>query len=330
LKKGWNQIGNPYLTPISWADVASFSTNNLSGTAAQLKTFSSGNYANGTTLQPFEGGFVFVDSDVIISVPFSGQTAIGGRTEPLVSKDPGQDQWQLNLRMQQGELVNELSAIGMRPNATLTMDQFDDVNPPRFFHYLEMDFPHPEHFAKNFSVDVVPTQPEYTWDFSVESNQAGTAELSWDNADFGNSNKELFLFDIAQQKPIDMRTANQYSFNPKESGRFKIYFGEHPGNKIRPDRVLLGKAFPNPSTGMTTIPFTLPEYTASFRVKLEVYDLLGNKVATLADGEFAPGFYVSDWNPALSNASDGLYVYRIIVADQNKNVVQTGKVVLKK
>jgi hypothetical protein len=140
----------------------------------------------------------------------------------------------------------------------------------------------------------------------------------------------LFLFDIAQQKPIDMRTTNRYSFNPKESGRFKIYFGEHPGNKIRPDRVLLGKAFPNPSTGMTTIPFTLPEYTASFRVKLEVYDLLGNKVATLADGEFAPGFYVSDWNPALSNASDGLYVYRIIVADQNKNVVQTGKVVLKK
>jgi hypothetical protein len=330
LKKGWNEVGNPYLTPISWADVAAFPGNNLTGTAAQLKTFSSGNYGNGTTLQPFEGGFVFVSSDVTVSIPFSGQTAIGGRSTSLIARDLGQDQWQLNLSMKQGELVNELSAIGMQPNATLTMDQFDDVNPPRFFNYLEMDFPHPEFFAKNFSVDVVPTQSEYTWEFSVQSNQAGTAELSWDNTSFGNSSKELFLFDIEQQTPINMRTRNHYNFNPGESQRFRIYFGEHLGDKLRPDHVMLGKAFPNPTTGMTAIPFSLPGYTASFRVKLEVYDLLGNKVATLADGDFAPGFYTSEWNTTVSNTSDGLYIYRMIVADQNKNIIQTGKVVLKK
>jgi hypothetical protein len=330
LKKGWNEVGNPYLTPISWADVAAFPGNNLTGTAAQLKTFSSGNYVNGTTLQPFEGGFVFVSSDVTVSIPFSGQTAIGGRSAPFIAKDLGQDQWQLNLRMQQGELVNELSAIGMQPNATLTMDDFDDINPPRFFNYLEMDFPHPEFFAKNFSVDVVPTQAEYTWEFSVESNQAGPAELSWDNTSFGNSGKELFLFDIAQQTPVNMRTTNHYNFNPEESGRFRIYFGEHLGDKLRPDQIMLGKAFPNPTTGVTAIPFSLPGYTASFRVKLEVYDLLGNKVATLADGDFAPGFYTSEWNTTVSNTSDGLYIYRMIVADQNKNIIQTGKVVLKK
>jgi len=57
---------------------------------------------------------------------------------------------------------------------------------------------------------------------------------------------------------------------------------------------------------------------------------LGNRVATLADGEFSPGFYAADWNSAGPNASDGLYIYRMVVADQNKTVVQTGKVVLKK
>jgi hypothetical protein len=127
-----------------------------------------------------------------------------------------------------------------------------------------------------------------------------------------------------------MRTRNHYNFNPDESGRFRIYFGEHLGDKLRPDQIMLGKAFPNPTTGVTAIPFSLPGYTASFRVKLEVYDLLGNKVATLADGDFAPGFYTSDWNTSLSNTSDGLYIYRMIVADQNKNIIQTGKVVLRK
>ena len=168
------------------------------------------------------------------------------------------------------------------------------------------------------------------WNFNVDSNLEGMAELSWDNTAFGNSSKELYLFDIAQQKPIDMRAVNKYSFNPKESGSFRVYFGENLEKTIKPDRVLLGKAFPNPSMGVTTIPFTLPEYTASFRVKLEVYDLLGNRVATLADGEFAPGFYTAEWNSTVHNWSDGLYVYRMVVADQNKIVVQTGKVVLKR
>jgi len=127
-----------------------------------------------------------------------------------------------------------------------------------------------------------------------------------------------------------MRTTNKYNFIPKESTGFRIYFGEHLGNKLKPDRVQLGKAFPNPSAGVTTIPFTLPAYAASFRVRLEVYDVLGNRVAILADGEFEPGFYEANWNSTGSMASDGLYVYRMVVADQTKNIVQTGKVVLKK
>ncbi|MDZ7647640.1 MAG: hypothetical protein U5K54_10955 [Cytophagales bacterium] len=77
LKEGWNQIGNPYLSSINWSDVVAL--NSLTGTAQQLKTFSGGSYGNGTSLLPFEGGFVLSASAITISIPFAGQTASGGR-----------------------------------------------------------------------------------------------------------------------------------------------------------------------------------------------------------------------------------------------------------
>jgi len=64
----------------------------------------------------------------------------------------------------------------MNPDALLTKDDYDDVNPPRLFDFLEVNFDHPEYFLKRFSRDVVPTQFEYTWTFDVDSNLEGMAE----------------------------------------------------------------------------------------------------------------------------------------------------------
>ena len=125
LKQGWNQIGNPYLTPISWNDVSTF--NSLTGTAAQLKKFATGSYVNATDLQAFEGGFVFVDSDILVTIPFAGQTSFGGR-QKQVESDLAKEEWQVPLKITQGEIQNDLSGVGMSPEASLSIDNFDDIN----------------------------------------------------------------------------------------------------------------------------------------------------------------------------------------------------------
>jgi hypothetical protein len=327
LKKGWNQIGNPYLTAISWSDVATL--NSLSGTAAVLKKFTGSSYDAGTTLDPFEGGFVFVDNDINnVSIPFSGQTASGGRVAQ-VSSNLAQENWQVNFKLNQQDLTNPFGGVGMNQGAKTGFDNFDDINPPRFFDYAEINFAHPEHFTKNFAQDVVPAQKEYTWTFNVDSNVDGPAELSWDNTLFGENNKELFLFDITTQIVIDMRGENHYAFDPSMSRQFRVYYGENLRDKVNPDFVSLGQPYPNPAATKTTIPFRLPGQDATYNVKLEIYDMLGKKVATLAEGNYKSGFYSSVWNTDESDLVNGMYTVRFVVGGKS-NTVLNKKVILKK
>ncbi|MFZ1806321.1 MAG: FG-GAP-like repeat-containing protein [Cyclobacteriaceae bacterium] len=327
LKQGWNQVGNPYLSIINWSDVSTF--NSLTGTAAALKTYASSSYVNATSLQPYEGGFVFVDADITISIPFAGQVAPGGRVNNI-SSELSEEDWIVPLVLQQQGVTNELSGIGMNRMSSISMDDYDDVNPPRFINFLEMNFDHPEHFAKRFSRDVVPTREEYTWTFTVDSNLKGLATLNWDNTGFGTNENELYLLDIAQQKSINMREASAYTFDANSSSQFKVYFGENLAAKIQPEKIQLGKAYPNPTSGRTTIPFTLPKTTGSYHVRLEVYDMVGRRVDILQNGILPAGFYETEWDSTNKQFSNGLYTYRLVVAGDRKNEVYTDKIILNK
>lgn len=61
--------------------------------------------------------------------------------------------------------------------------------------------------------------------------------------------------------------------------------------------------YPNPFQSLTTIEFTLPQYS---HVSLEVYNLQGAKVATLTDEVISAGKYATPWN-ATGNRP-GLYL----------------------
>ncbi len=70
--------------------------------------------------------------------------------------------------------------------------------------------------------------------------------------------------------------------------------------------VALEPAYPNPAFGATTVAFTLSERAA---VTLDVYDVLGRRVARLAAGTYAPGLHRLTWDA--SKLAAGLYVYRL-------------------
>ena len=69
--------------------------------------------------------------------------------------------------------------------------------------------------------------------------------------------------------------------------------------------------YPNPFNPNTVIPFNLEK---SGMVRLEVFDLLGRKVATLVDQELQQGRHSYSFDG--TSLSSGVYVYRLKQNDQ--------------
>jgi hypothetical protein len=72
----------------------------------------------------------------------------------------------------------------------------------------------------------------------------------------------------------------------------------------------LGQNYPNPSSGKTSISFTMPNATF---VSLKVYNILGTEITELAGKEYPAGHHVVELNT--ENLPKGIYIYTI-KADQ--------------
>ena len=94
-----------------------------------------------------------------------------------------------------------------------------------------------------------------------------------------------------------------------------------------PEDYALHEAYPNPFNPSTKIRYGLPERS---RVKMEVYNMLGNVVADLVSGERSKGFYEVEW--IADNLPSGVYLVRLFSesVETNKRFIASRKVVLVK
>ena len=83
----------------------------------------------------------------------------------------------------------------------------------------------------------------------------------------------------------------------------------------------LAPVYPNPFNASATINFGVP---VSSRVQVQVFNVLGRKVADLADGNYAAGYHRVIWTP--NDTPSGVYLVRL----QSSDFTHTQKVVLMK
>jgi hypothetical protein len=86
-----------------------------------------------------------------------------------------------------------------------------------------------------------------------------------------------------------------------------------------PSGFVLDQNYPNPFNPTTNIAFTLP-YRSD--ITLEVYSVLGQRVAKLAQGSFAEGVHTIQFDA--SNLASGTYIYRLT----GEGFIQTRKMML--
>ncbi len=114
---------------------------------------------------------------------------------------------------------------------------------------------------------------------------------------------QVLLFDLA-----DLRAA-PVAATTDGSGQFTLPLATLSG--ALPERFQLGANYPNPFNPSTMIPYQLP---ASMHVRLEVFNILGQRIATLVDGERPAGFHTASWDAtdaAGQAVGAGVYLYRL-------------------
>ncbi len=146
------------------------------------------------------------------------------------------------------------------------------------------------------------------------------------SADAGGSNDSWNSMGLAQVgiSSLVINPTNGSLFAGSTSG--KIYVNSSPVTKVAneielPKTFSLSQNYPNPFNPTTRITVGIPKDGA---YSLNVYNVIGQKVATLISGNITAGYHEVTFNA--SNLASGIYIYRLT----GKNVVITKKMILMK
>ena len=117
----------------------------------------------------------------------------------------------------------------------------------------------------------------------------------------------------------DVWSSDGFEFTPSSSGPRTIHIDVSEMLGIDglslPTEFALHNNYPNPFNPVTNIIYDIPEVTD---VTLEIYNVMGQRVRTLAQGSHEPGRYQIVWNATNDfgqGLSSGMYIYRIQAGD---------------
>ena len=124
----------------------------------------------------------------------------------------------------------------------------------------------------------------------------------------------LIYHDVYDWVLIDQSTGDEYKLN--SSGTIEIIgdadrFSLMKSSGSIPEKYTLDQNYPNPFNPVTAISYSVP---ASGPVSLKVYDLLGEEVSTVVEGEHKVGFHTAQFDG--SHLSSGVYFYRLSSKDR--------------
>ena len=346
--EGWNLLGNPFGTDISVDALFTALENANSNVNTNIYVWEHNNESgpgyvelskgDGKRLAPFQAFWVRytqvgIDTDVTFN---RSDLAVDEETEFYRSVSDNNTRFELSLH---GEQFSDTYTLEFSDKGSTDLDKYDgyhltSLNPNSINLYSSVN-------NKRIQKNVLPKDLEATLEIPLAFKVAGRTSLTfkWNNK-INNIPDEwdLLLIDKEQNREVDLRRSSEYSFTLRssqqntadgrksendflnkstddESGaRFMLSVqpkGETVESADLPESVKLNPNYPNPFNPATTIPY---ELTEDAEVKLTVWNMIGQKVATLVDGLVEAGSHEETWNA--SNMPSGIYIARFEVGSK--------------
>lgn len=218
-----------------------------------------------------------------------------------------------------GRYRDSYNFIGISPYAADDFDASDEVEPLGIGDGVHVYFTSSGN--RKLCMDMRSADlPVQEWDMTVDPAKTNPdVTLRWELPESA-VHLTTVLVDITDNRFIDLSDVNEYAFRTGRAHRFKILAGEQGAVEQRisalktelPRTFALYQNYPNPFNPHTTIKFDVAK---SGNVKLQVYNVLGQLVATLADKYFETGRYDLQWNGIDSKGravSSGVYIVRLV------------------
>lgn len=142
----------------------------------------------------------------------------------------------------------------------------------------------------------------------------------------GNSNTEIeYIYTVRKLND------GTYRFRIKQidlNGNFEYFTPQNAAEIVigKPFKFEISQNYPNPSNPVSKIDYQLP---FDAKVSLKVYNLTGQEVSVLVDGNINAGYHTADFDG--TNLSSGVYFYKISASGNNgESYTKTMKLVLVK
>ena len=144
------------------------------------------------------------------------------------------------------------------------------------------------------------------WDGSFSVHPLSSTSVPAGAASFHNTSGTTFSYHVTVAGTYDYQCDVHFGIGMVGSFTAVIATGiENTRTSLQPDAFRLEQNYPNPFNPSTTIRFALPR---GVHVTLDVYNDLGEKVATLMNEWNEAGYHQVRWTPTLAS---GVYIYRL-------------------
>jgi len=316
IRHGWNQIGNPFAFPVTWDNVENSSLLN------------SPVYWNGDEydythrdLQPWEGYYIFNDSSEAINISFPATESGSHLPKQTSTKVVSLPEFMVQLLaegMQNGE-SDLYNYVGMKAGAKDEFDRLDYLQAPAIVTKLELSIIENERkYAGNFK----PISDEGApWDLQLSDiKQNKDVQLTFSNINELPEGFNIWLLNLDKYNSIKIEDNQALinTHNVDDKINLSLIIGTESyaeqvsgGIPLQPLKFALFQNYPNPFNPHTVIQYQLAERVD---VRLEIYNILGQKVRTFERKSQDTGLHQVTWdgtNDQGIRTGSGILIYKI-------------------